>query len=107
MRYLSSTFSPAMLGRGAEARVIEIDTIKDVPPVGRVRSIVSHEITAKILSALLGEPVEFNRVNVTLEPGDWMYCIIPKFRASEAREFSRQEVEAAGFRVFLVEVRTM
>jgi len=96
-----------MLGRGTEARVIEMDGIDGVPPVGRMTSIVSHEVTAAILSALLREPVEFRRVNVTLKPGDWMYCIIPKFRASEAREFSRQEVEAAGFRVFLVEIRKM
>ena len=107
MRYLSTTFSPAMLSRGTEARVIEMDGIDGVPPVGRMTSIVSHEVTAAILSAILEEPVEFRRVNVTLEPGDWMYCIIPRFRANEAREFSRQEVEAAGFRVFLVEIRKM
>jgi hypothetical protein len=105
MRFLASTFSPAMLGPGArEAIVLEIE-LNDVPAVSTMSSIVSHNVTAAILSGLLEEPVEFRRINVSLEPGDWVYCIIPKFRASKAREFTRQEVEQAGFRVFLVEIK--
>lgn len=104
MHYCTSTFSPAMLGTGTEAKVIEIG-INDIPPVSEMTSAVSHEITAGILSALLGEPVLFRRTNLVLEKGDHVYCIIPRFRATEAREFTREEVESAGFRCFLINIK--
>jgi acyl carrier protein phosphodiesterase len=104
MKYLASTFSPMMLAEFAHASIIPIN-FDDVPPAATLTSVVSHEVTAKVLSALLEEPVAFNRVNVVLEDGDWLYCVIPAFRTSEAREFSYEEVANAGVRCFLVEVK--
>jgi len=102
MKYLASTFSPMMLDTGTWAEIVEI-ALADVPE--GLTSIVSHEVTAKVLSILLGEDVKFNRVNVTLTHGDCLYCVIPKFRCGESREFTREEVEAAGYRCFLVVVK--
>jgi hypothetical protein len=68
-------------------------------------SMVAHEATAKILSVLLETPIEFRREKITLDVGDIVYVIIPAFRAEVAREFTREEVEAAGFRCFYVRVR--
>lgn len=67
-------------------------------------SAVGHEVTTKTLSALLGREVAFNRVNLALQPGDIVVAIIPDFRANEAREFTFEEVSAAGFTASLIEV---
>ena len=103
MKYLANTFSPMMLGEleWAEVTPIELD---ELPPMSELTSVVSHEVTAKVLSALMGEEVPFNRINLTLELGDVLYCIIPNFRASEAREFSYEEVAESGYRCFQVRV---
>lgn len=103
-KYLAVTFSPAMLTPGASA-VVEEAALADVQAASsELVSAVGHEVTAAILSALLGQEVAFNRVNLTLRPGDEVYCIIPRFRAEVAREFTREEVEAAGFRCFRIRV---
>jgi len=94
-RFLANTFSPMMLGEGTKAVIF-----RDIPDwlIRRsikediIVSIVSHETTAKILSALFHKDIEFNRANVQLQPGDKLLCIIPNFRASEAREFTPEMV---------------
>lgn len=102
--YLSNTFSPMMLGDSCKAEVKPclIEEVKENLCV--LDSVISHEITAKIISSLLGEEIKFNRVDVTLESGSIMYALIPKFRASEAREFTQEEVEGAGYRCFKIKV---
>ena len=100
-RILATTFSPAMLRPGMEAKVSECP-LKDVPEWAE--SAVGHEVTAKVISALLGRPVEFKRTTVELRDGAVLYCIVPTFRADVAREFTQEEVTAAGFRCFRVEV---
>ena len=106
MIFLATTFSPAMLGTRVEASVKEISLAEVKQELGNNwESAVSHEVTAHILTALLGCEVEFNRVNLSLAAGDSVICVIPSFRASEAREFSRAEVEAAGYRCFHIKTR--
>jgi len=104
MDFLANTFSPMMLATGAVAIVRECDVCdaRMVAPVAT--SVIPHEVTAAVLSSLLGAQIECRRVNVTLVPGDVMWCVVPAFRASEAREFTRAEVEGAGFRFFFVRV---
>jgi len=103
MKYLANTFSPLMISEGkfsgvpislSQAKALSVDA----------KSVVGHEVTAPILSALLGLPVAFNRENLSVIPGDQIVCVIPKFRADKAREFSHEEVAAAGFQAFLVDV---
>ena len=96
-----------MLGKGVNASVKEISLadVKQNLDTTNWISAVGHKITADILTALLGYEVKFNRTNLTLRPGDSVICIIPNFRASESREFSREEVEAAGYRCFHITVR--
>jgi hypothetical protein len=101
MKYLATTFSPSMLAPECEAVVKGAD-LDECP--ADFESAVGHEVTALILSALLKREVTFNRVNLVLESGDEMFCIIPGFRASEAREFSREEVVSKGFRCFNIRV---
>lgn len=101
--YLTNTFSPAMLSRDGGATVQEINLAQAINEIANgYTSAISHEVTASVLSALIGQAVNFNRVNLNLNPGDRVVCIIPNFRASEAREFTLAEVEGAGYRCFLV-----
>ena len=106
--YLTNTFSPAMLcGLKTEAAVGEVSlelaqSMLTTEGVDNFISALSHENTAEVLASLLEMPVEFNRVNIQLVPGDIVVCIIPKFRPTETREFTRQEVMNAGFRCFWV-----
>lgn len=102
--YLTNTFSPAMVSRGGfSGRACTLDAARSAL-AGGYTSAVSHEVTAGVLSALLGARVDFARVNLALVPGDRVVCVVPRFRAEVAREFSREEVEAAGFSAYLVEV---
>jgi len=103
--YIATTFSPAMLGKGVNASVKEISLADVKERLADCVSAVGHEITANVLTALLGCEVKFNRTNLTLRPGDSVICIIPNFRASESREFTQAEVEAAGYRCFHIKIR--
>jgi len=106
MIYLTTTFSPAMLGKvEATVKEISLDQVKEGLEVLNWTSAVGHEATAEVLSVILNRKVEFNRANLTLEAGDRIFCVIPNFRANVAREFSREEVEAAGYRCFLILTR--
>jgi hypothetical protein len=103
--YIANTFSPMMVTKGAAiVKEVSLVDIKDYISKNDVESIVSHEVTASILSALLGQKIVFNRVNVALEYDDILLCVIPAFRATEAREFSFEEVSNAGFRCFTVKI---
>lgn len=73
-QYLSNAFSLGMLPRNVQSGYqpfvpspAKQPTIDDV---ANFVSIVGHENTAKMLSALLGAEVAFNRQTVTLAPGD-------------------------------------
>jgi len=101
MIYLANTFSPAMVADNCQS-ITDSCPVEDIPP--DAISIVSHEVTAKILSSLLGRRVDFNKSNVVLQSGDELYCVIPNFRASEDREFNKKEIEDAGFRCWYVRV---
>jgi hypothetical protein len=104
MIYLTSTFSPMMVSEGLLFQGREVSLEEAAKLADGATSAVSHEVTAKVLSVLLDSPVEFRRVNLTLEEGDLIICVIPTFRASESREFTREEIEVAGYRCFVVVV---
>ena len=93
MIYLASTFSPQMLSHNAIALVKRVDFDTAVSLLGDgFTSVVSHQVTAEILSGILNMPVPFNRINVQLMPGDMLIAIIPNFRAEVAREFTAEEI---------------
>ena len=107
MFYVASTFSPAMVEKftpffGEEVSLSEARGILDSRP--EFVSAVSHEVTAPIVSALLQVEIPFNRVNLSLQWGDEVLCVIPKFRDTIAREFTFEEVSSAGYRIFWVRV---
>jgi hypothetical protein len=102
--YLGNTFSPMMLGHGVSCEVDEVSLgyVRDNLELDEITSVVGHEITAVVLSTLLDSHIAFNRVNLVLERGDDILVVIPNFRASEAREFTFEEISSAGYRCFHV-----
>jgi hypothetical protein len=103
MKYLANTFSPMMIKEG-QFIGMPVSLSQAKAAAKDAKSVVGHELTAPVLSALLEMPVEFNRESLSLIPGDQVVCVIPKFRASEAREFTHEEVVSAGFQAFIVTV---
>ena len=114
--FLTNTFSPMMLGENgsydedgvliphkATIQEIELEDVKRGIIFG-FNSAVSHKITAEILSHILDTEVKFNRVNISLTNGDTVFCVIPKFRADIAREFTTQEINN-DFRFFRVIIK--
>ena len=101
-----------MLNDSCTANFLELHELEDVKNTiallqatgEEIVSAVGHETTAKILSKLLGIEVPFARVNLTLKAGTRLLVMTPYFRASEAREFTKKEVEDAGFRAFLITI---
>jgi hypothetical protein len=103
-KYIGNAFSPMMLSQDNKlfAAIVEIHSLDQIPK--DCISIVSHEVTAKVLSALLQKEIPFNRVNLELKVGNELFCIIPNFRANEAREFSYDEVNSYGYRIFHIKI---
>lgn len=105
MVFLTNTFSPQMLAKDAKATVeqVSLAEIVDIMYYG-FTSAVSHQVTSEVLTTLLGRRVHCNRINLTLKPGDQVIAVIPAFRAEESREFTKAEVEAAGYRCFKITI---
>lgn len=107
MKWIASAFSPMMMNANDNClkfEGIEIDLKQAQDLAVTCHSAIGHENTAKIISALVGFSVPFNRQNLILNHGDELIVIIPNFRAAEAREFTFEEVSAAGFRCFRIYV---
>lgn len=110
MKYLTTTFSPAMLSDNhVVATVVEVsesqfqDDVHKALSEGELTPAVGHENTAALLQARLGlEKTLWARVNLTLNDGDVVLAAIPFFRAPESREFTDEEVRSAKFRFFKV-----
>lgn len=107
--FLANTFSPLMLAPNTQAHIDEVtlEEVKEKLIVHKTRgdevvSAVSHEVTARVLSAVLDQEVIFNRWNVKLTCGDTLIVMVPSFRAEVAREFTEEEVLSAPLRCFFV-----
>ena len=114
--FITTTISPMMIGHeDLEMEICEFPqdqmefSLLAIDSMAKSRTIefhgaVSHEITAKVLEPIIKEFIPeisriklFNRVNLKLGLWDSVLAIIPNFRASEAREFTLEEVQNAGF----------
>jgi hypothetical protein len=105
--FISSTFSPMMLGNNVRAIVREFqleDVVTVLDEFPEFVSAVGHESTAKIISILVDRTINFNRINVVLSDCDMVLCVIPNFRDTQSREFTKEEIVNAGFRCFIIHV---
>jgi len=67
-------------------------------------SAVGHQSTAELLSQILGLPVEANRIQVSLGPGDRAVVFQLLERLPEGKVLGREELEQLQFKLFLVTV---
>lgn len=104
MKFLTNTFSPLMSPKCKfEGQPVSFEIAKKAAKESH--SVVSHEITANIMTALLKMPVPYNRVNIEIVPGDEIVCIVPNFRARVSREFTHKEIVDAGFLCFIIKAK--
>lgn len=124
--YITSTISPMMISHSNFKLTIEEIPIQEIKNElkaineGFVKSrcidtigAVSHENTAQIIQPIINTYMPnatditlFNRININLTLFDNVLAIIPDFRATESREFTLEEVQSAGFRVFWAYINT-
>ena len=68
-------------------------------------SAVGHEATSQALSNVFGVTIPFNRVQITLQPGDKLISIILKKRLPEGTVLKTiEELNAIGYNIWLFEV---
>ena len=104
--YLANTFSPIMIVSGtAKIRPCSEKEARSKIRFRSWRSVISHEVTAEMLSDQFEQKILFNREYLSLECGDNVLVCAPQFRADSAREFTRKEIETAPWRFFWVMVR--
>ena len=67
-------------------------------------SAVGHEATAQLLTAQLGVEVPYNRVSISLAPGDTLIVAVPATRLPEGKVLSLEELQSLPVHYFLVTV---
>lgn len=106
MVIVGNAFSLGMLAASpVNLRVTEV-TIEEVKALIQegFDSAVGHESTARILSALLGVEVPFNRKAVSLSKGDRLVVFQLLTRLEEGKVLTEEEVRALPYRFYLVEI---
>jgi hypothetical protein len=97
--FLTNAFSLNMLGQlpqqglTVKVRPISLEEAKTILQAG-YQSAVGHPSTAQVIEALVGLPVEANRVAITLQKGDKAVVFQLTIRLAEGQVLSREEVLA-------------
>jgi len=88
-----------------KARQLSIQEASEMLKKEPFTSAVGHEATAQMLSNVLGVTIPFNRVQITLQPGDKLLSIILKKRLAEGQVLKTvEELEQIGYTIWLFEV---
>jgi len=87
------------------ARQISMEEVKEMLEKEQFTSAVGHEATAKLLTSVLGIEVPYNRIQITLEPGDKLIAFLLKKRLPEGTVLKTvEELEQIGYTIWLFEV---
>lgn len=104
--YLLNAFSLNMLQfpNLVKFQELNIDDVKQTLSQMRFTSAIGHESTAQVLSQRLGMKIDYNRVDVSLKPGD--EAIIAQLpRPKEGQIYSAIEIQEMPIRFIYVYVR--
>jgi len=93
---MSTTVIPSGSFGCWEIQSISSDEVAGVLQEKDFVSAIGHESTAKFMSEILGQPVEFNRLSVVPIPGDTFYCFKLDRRPPEGAILDRAELENLG-----------
>jgi len=87
------------------ARQISIEESKEMLEKEQFVSAVGHEATAKLLTNVLGVEVPYNRIQITLQPGDKVIAFLLKKRLEEGKVIKTvEELEQIGYTLWLFHV---
>lgn len=64
---------------------------------GRLTSAVGHASSAEVMEAVLGVPVEMNRITVAPQPGDQFLCLRLHARPPEGVVLDLPQLQGIGF----------
>jgi len=88
-----------------KARQLSVKEASEMLKREQFVSAVGHEATAKALSNVFGVEIPFNRVQITLQPGDKLISINLKKRLPEGQVLKTvEELEQIGYSIWLFEV---
>jgi len=88
-----------------KARQLSVEEASEILKKEQFTSAVGHEATAKALSNVFGVEVQFNRIQITLQPGDKLISINLKKRLPEGTVLKTvEELEQIGYTIWLFEV---
>jgi len=88
-----------------KARQLSAEEASEILKREQFISAVGHEATAKALSNVFGVEVQFNRIQITLQPGDKLISINLKKRLPEGQVLKTvEELEQIGYTIWLFEV---
>ena len=88
-----------------KARQITVEEASELLKSEQFISAVGHEATAKALSNIFGVEIQFNRIQITLQPGDKLLSIILKKRLPEGTVLKTvEELEQIGYTIWLFEI---
>jgi hypothetical protein len=104
--YIANAFSLGMLPGEVYLRVKEIDaqTTSEILKSQQFISAIGHESTAKLLTALLGVEVPYNRIQVRLQKGDRLLVFQLLTRLEEGRVLDEDELRRLPHKFYIVEV---
>jgi hypothetical protein len=83
---------------------IDIETVKSMLKTQPFVSAIGHESTAKLLTALLGVEVPYNRIQVRLQKGDRLLVFQLLTRLEEGRVLDEDELRRLPHKFYIVEV---
>jgi hypothetical protein len=84
-------------------RRADVDEVRQLLRQGFV-SAIGHEGTAKLLTELLDVQVPYNRVSVSLQPGDIAIHFVLRTRLPEGKILSYEELQNLGYYFVVSEV---
>jgi hypothetical protein len=98
MLYLmSTTIIPAEAAGVWELTPVTLGAAQDLVRRHEFTSAVGHASTAEVMTELLGQSVEANRLTVVAKPDDHFLCFKLKQRPPEGAVLDRAQLEALGF----------
>ena len=104
---LNSAILPLKEGEGyiISAKQISIEEAKEILQKEKFVSAVGHKATADLLTWILGVEIPFNRIQITLEPGDKVLAFLLKKRLEEGKVIETvEELDAIGYTLWLFDV---
>lgn len=106
MIYVCNAFpGPALVNaRGRFYRIDKEDVVKILNAFDFV-SAIGHESTAKALTEYLQINIPFNRITISVNPGDAIIvCSLNGPRLAEGQILTKDEIQARGFSFSIIEI---